>query len=720
MAPGTPYGRHARGTRRNITKRLTGAKVRADRQKDAIQKEQGLLSPTPMSLLSRVLHHHDKPKPAPAAARRSNLRFSLNLTLESPPIVLFGPPHESTGSIISGVLALDVDVRGRSNTGGSGTNIAAMTSAATDTSTTNASTANTSGTGGTSTPHPSSTTPTPRPTDTPASSSGNSPLLPLLPQASAEPQPDPVVLDSVVLLLVQTFHCSKPFTPQSLGSCKDCGTRKTVLAHWDILAEPAPFGAGRHAYPFSHLLPGLVAASTKLGSSQCAAYIKYDFVAVARAGTAEAVATLPLNVLRSVFRGADRNSLRVFPPTDVTALALLPSVMYPKSTFPIELRMDNVVNTKQDRRWRMRKLLWRLEEHTQVRAGACPKHTPKLKVIEDAQRRTANPPSDAARNARLHHLTVQTLMYMGRPPRGDAHVRVYTEAAAAAVAAELLAGLLPRLVTQAVPPAAENRDVVPEVEVAPPNRPADEAAHFDEDFGASAAPSPAALARLAASGGAAATLSSPEELFLDELRVVAHGDVKSGWKSDFLGRGRIELVAEISALACSTGLARHMVHALSRDPARDDATDGLRLGANISCDIEDDALGVYVGHVLVVEVIIAEEVVQPRLGKLASDVLTTVLSALSLQTVGVPTGAARVLRMQFKVIVSERSGLGIAWDDEVPPTYEDVRALSPPTYDLTPEYVGSTPSVLNGVGDTPMLTISHVLSLDENIQEFRL
>lgn len=661
-----------------------------------------------MSLLSRVLHHHDKPRPAAALARRDAPRFALSLVLESPPIVLFGPPHESTGAIISGVLALNVGARDRSssaavaddeNSGREGRDRGRQRDSVHAGTTIGAS----EGGLGRLALAPVRSAPV---LGAPA------PLAPLLPRVSAD-NDTPVVLDSVELLLVQTFHCVRPFTPQALGTCKDCSTRKTVLAHWDVLAESAPFNPGRHAYPFSHLLPGLVAASTKLGSALSTSYIKYDLVAVARAGTAEAVATLPLNVLRSVFRGADRNSLRVFPPTDVTALALLPSVMYPKSTFPIELRLDNVVNAKQDRRWRMRKLLWRLEEHTQVRAGACTKHSAKLKAIEAAQRRGPSVAADASRNSRLHHLTVQTLMYVGHPPRGDAHVRVYTDASAAM---RSQATLLPLLL--AAPPPVEDRDVVAVVDLAPHNRPADEAAQFDEDFGALPAATPTAEASADAGTG---TPARPEELFLDELRVVAHGDVKSGWKSDFLGRGRIELVAEISALACSTGLVRHTVNALSRDPSRDSAADGLRLGANMSCDIEDAALGVYVGHILVVEVIVAEEVVQQRAGKLASDMLTNVLSALGSQSVGVPTGAARVLRMQFRVIVSERSGLGIAWDDEVPPTYEDVRALSPPEYNvLTPEGAGATPSVLNGIGNTPMLTISHVLSLDESIQELHL
>jgi len=44
-----------------------------------------------------------------------------------------------------------------------------------------------------------------------------------------------------------------------------------------------------------------------------------------------------------------------------------------------------------------------------------------------------------------------------------------------------------------------------------------------------------------------------------------------------------------------------------------------------------------------------------------------------------PTGSARVLRTQFNLVVTERGGMGISWDEEQPPMYEDVPA-SPPGY----------------------------------------
>jgi hypothetical protein len=50
-------------------------------------------------------------------------------------------------------------------------------------------------------------------------------------------------------------------------------------------------------------------------------------------------------------------------------------------------------------------------------------------------------------------------------------------------------------------------------------------------------------------------------------------------------------------------------------------------------------------------------------------------------------GAARVLRMHFNVTMTERAGLGISWDEEQPPLYENVPA-SPPAYIRADVYEG--------------------------------
>jgi arrestin-related trafficking adapter 1 len=43
------------------------------------------------------------------------------------------------------------------------------------------------------------------------------------------------------------------------------------------------------------------------------------------------------------------------------------------------------------------------------------------------------------------------------------------------------------------------------------------------------------------------------------------------------------------------------------------------------------------------------------------------------------TGVGRILRMHFGTILTERPGIGISWDNEAPPIYQDVPP-SPPAY----------------------------------------
>jgi len=119
----------------------------------------------------------------------------------------------------------------------------------------------------------------------------------------------------------------------------------------------------------------------------------------------------------------------------------------------------------------------------------------------------------------------------------------------------------------------------------------------------------------------------------ETVRTLAEEELKEGWKSDF-DEGNIEL--EFTARASGT-------------PNRP------------LCDVESPT-GLSITHALVVEMIVAEEWVPIKKP-----------NQISL------TGAARVLRMQFQLVVTERSGMGISWDEEQPPMYEDVPA-SPPLY----------------------------------------
>ena len=130
-----------------------------------------------------------------------------------------------------------------------------------------------------------------------------------------------------------------------------------------------------------------------------------------------------------------------------------------------------------------------------------------------------------------------------------------------------------------------------------------------------------------------------------DSKQLGYDEMKSGWKTDFDTAGG-EIMLEFEA-------------SLTTKPAH-----------KVCCDIDSQS-GLEVKHNLVIELIVAEEFVPNKNTNLIT-----------------PTGAARVLRMQFALTVTERGGMGISWDDEMPPMYEDVPP-SPPGYANTDKSLGA-------------------------------
>ena len=127
-----------------------------------------------------------------------------------------------------------------------------------------------------------------------------------------------------------------------------------------------------------------------------------------------------------------------------------------------------------------------------------------------------------------------------------------------------------------------------------------------------------------------------------DTRNIGSDEFKSGWKTDFdAAEGQIEM----------------------------DFKAAIRLGKQPVCDV-DTPSGMAVTHNLVIELVVAEEYAPLKSSQMAT-----------------PTGAARILRMTFDLVVTERSGLGISWDEEQPPMYGDVPA-SPPIYTQMEDYTG--------------------------------
>ena len=127
-------------------------------------------------------------------------------------------------------------------------------------------------------------------------------------------------------------------------------------------------------------------------------------------------------------------------------------------------------------------------------------------------------------------------------------------------------------------------------------------------------------------------------IMYEDKRIVGAGEMKSGWKHD-PSAGKIEIVLHI----------------------------GTAPSAMAACHV-DAKCGVYVSHTLIIECVVAEEMHHAAIGPARKGGQY------------LPTGNARVLRMSFPILVTERGGMGISWDEEIPPRYEDVAWNAPPTF----------------------------------------
>lgn len=219
---------------------------------------------------------------------------SLEIDMESPPIVFYGPPGQSTGALLSGQLVL--------------------------------------------TPN--------------------------------EPEISIKTFEMVLQAKVTTKHPVK-------SDCADCTTKTTELFRWKFLSEPAHFARKKHNFPFSYLLPGHIPAT----SHGFMGVVDYLLSAEAITNYSEPInVTRYLKVQRALMPGIERNSTRIFPPTNLVATVAIPSVVYPIGDFPVQLRVAGVVAKSKDGqvRWRIRRMNWRIDETSKMISEACKKHAAKI------------------------------------------------------------------------------------------------------------------------------------------------------------------------------------------------------------------------------------------------------------------------------------------------------------------------------------------------------
>ncbi|KAF3161599.1 hypothetical protein EYR41_000812 [Orbilia oligospora] len=178
-------------------------------------------------------------------------------------------------------------------------------------------------------------------------------------------------LESLKLTFQSTVTTKKPV----VFGCPDCTSKTTDLNTWDFITSTHPVSHGLHSYPFSYLVPGNLPATTdsQLGS------IKYHLSARGITNHGEVLQfAQEIKVARSILEGNDRNSLRIFPPTNLSATLTLPSVIHRGGNFPVEMRLEGVVTRTNFTRWKLRKATWRIEEKSKIISPACKVHAHKI------------------------------------------------------------------------------------------------------------------------------------------------------------------------------------------------------------------------------------------------------------------------------------------------------------------------------------------------------
>ncbi|KAK5119085.1 hypothetical protein LTR62_000296 [Meristemomyces frigidus] len=194
-------------------------------------------------------------------------------------------------------------------------------------------------------------------------------------QLQITPTSGDVIMESIVMYLECTATTKQPIQDR----CRGCMQQVSDLYEWDFIKQPMICVAenGIQQLPFSHLIPGHIPATTHghIGS--------IDYSLHVRAKTSDGVETefrRELLVRRALRPGNDKNSVRIFPPTNLTLHVTLPSIVHPLGEFTVQCRMTGITSKREDTqtRWRLRKLTWRIEEKETTISPACPKHISKV------------------------------------------------------------------------------------------------------------------------------------------------------------------------------------------------------------------------------------------------------------------------------------------------------------------------------------------------------
>ncbi|KAL9054439.1 MAG: hypothetical protein Q9162_004161 [Coniocarpon cinnabarinum] len=186
-----------------------------------------------------------------------------------------------------------------------------------------------------------------------------------------------IVLETMTLRLVARASQKRPVQKD----CPRCIQQDTDIKTWNFLTESKTLKKGQHVFPYSHLIPGRLPATSHGKLAQ----IEYFLIAKARSITGEEMyLNEELKIVRSLAVPPEKQSLRIFPPTKLEAHLSMFPVIHPIGRFTAQFGLRNVVNRDIPKRpeihtrWMLRKLTWRLEETERSIAPACSKHASKV------------------------------------------------------------------------------------------------------------------------------------------------------------------------------------------------------------------------------------------------------------------------------------------------------------------------------------------------------
>ncbi len=215
---------------------------------------------------------------------------------------------------------------------------------------------------------------------------------------------DALVIEDFKMKLVLEVTRKRPFH----NHCPECLNHHDDLKEWAFLATPATLrrgkkinlpcpaisnhNVGEHTFPFSFLLPGHLPATMK-GSLSTIDYVLRGSLTPKGAEPIKIVQKL--DVKRAIQPPeTPRHSIRIFPPTNLTANCELPTVIHPIGETMISMRIDGVVKrnveTKTQTQWKLKRLTWRLDETQKTISPACPKHAAKLGHVEEGKKGIAH------------------------------------------------------------------------------------------------------------------------------------------------------------------------------------------------------------------------------------------------------------------------------------------------------------------------------------------